>query len=315
MVNSSHEAMHRIFQEYPGLFTGVSKVLGVPFVPTTSVTVLSTDLTETQPIERRVDTLLRFDGEEPMLLAVEAQNAKDSNKPASWAYYLSFFYAKYKTAPLLLVVCQDKATAEWAAQPVPIGPRGWASLVVHPLVAGPHNMPVITDPDEARADLALTTLSAITHAKNPDVGGILKALSTALQGVPDAVAELIIEFTAQGLGGSRRAAEIWRNLVAVDLSFYKSYLVEEIRDEARKQGLEQGLEQGLGQGLDQGRAEGQVQAASHDVLLVLDARGVQVPADVLDRITDCTDPDVLRRWLVRAATASSAGEIFRDDDA
>lgn len=189
MVNSSHEAMHRIFQEYPGLFTGVSKVLGLPTIQPTSVTVLPTDLTETQPIERRVDTLLRFDGDAPVLLAVEAQSAKDPHKPASWAYYLSFLYTKYKTPPLLLVVCQDRATAEWAARPVPIGPEWWAALTLRPLVAGPHNMPFITDPDEARADLALAALSAITHAKDPEVSGILKALSTALRHVPEAVAD------------------------------------------------------------------------------------------------------------------------------
>ncbi|MFD3503800.1 hypothetical protein ACFWWT_29475 [Streptomyces sp. NPDC058676] len=297
MVNSSHEAMHRIFQEYPGLFSGVSKALGLPVIQPTSVTVLPTDLTEIQPVERRVDTLLRFDGEEPVLLAVEAQSAKDPNKPASWAYYLSFLHTKYKTPPLLLVVCQDRATAEWAAQPVPIGPRWWASLTLHPLVAGPHNMPVINDPDEARADLALATLSAITHAKEPAVDGILKALCTALKHVPEAVADPIIEFTAQGLGGNRRAAELWRNLVAVDLSFYKSYISEEIRDEGR----------------DEGRAEARVQTASEDVLLVLEARGLDVRDEIRERIIGCHDPEVLRTWLVRAATAPSAEKIFTDE--
>ncbi|MFF3335137.1 hypothetical protein ACFYWX_37300 [Streptomyces sp. NPDC002888] len=291
MVNSSHEAMHRIFQEYPGLFTGVSKVLGLPFIQPTSVTVLPTDLTEIQPVERRVDTLLRFDGDDPFLLAVEAQSAKDPDKSASWAYYLSFLYTKYKTPPLLLVVCQDRATAAWAAQPVPIGPRWWAALTLRPLVAGPHNMPFITDPDEARADLALTALSAITHAKDRDVTGILKALSTALRDVPETVADPIIELTTRGLDSVRRAAEIWRTLVAVDLSFYKSSISEEIRDE--------------------GRAE----RGAEDVLLVLEARGLNVPEEMHVRITDCDDPDLLRRWLTRAVTVSSADEIFTEPEA
>lgn len=165
MVNSPHEVMHRIFQEYPGLCAGVSKVLGLPFVPPRRVTVLPTDLTEIQPVERRVDTLLRFEGDETFLLAVEAQSAKDPNKPASWAYYLSFLYTKYKIPPLLLVVCQDRPTAEWAARPMVLGPEHWPSLTLRPLVVGPHNMPLITDPDDARADFALAALSAITHAK------------------------------------------------------------------------------------------------------------------------------------------------------
>ncbi|MFJ4620615.1 hypothetical protein [Streptomyces sp. NPDC088812] len=290
MVNSSHEAMHRIFQEYPGLFTGVSKVLGLPVVQPTSVTVLPTDVTETQPVERRVDTLLRLEGDAPLLLAVEAQRAKDPDKPASWAYYLSFLYTKYKTPPLLLVVCQDRATAEWAARPVSIGPEWWAALTLRPLVAGPHNMPFITDPEEAGADLALATLCAITHAKDRDVNGILKALSTALQDVPETVADPIIELTTRGLDSVRRAAEIWRTLVAVDLSFYKSSISEEIRDEGRAQG----------------RAE--------DILLVLEARGLNVPEETRERVTGCDDPDLLRQWLTRAVTVSSAEDIFREPD-
>ncbi|GAA3841933.1 hypothetical protein ACFS5L_42295 [Streptomyces phyllanthi] len=291
MVSSPHEAMHRIFQEYPGLFTGVSQALGLDFPPPTSVTILPTDLTEARPIERRVDTLLRFDSEHdgPLLLAVEAQGKKDPDKPASWAYYLSFLYTKYKIPPLLLVVCQDRATAEWAARPVPIGPHQWPALTLRPLVAGPHNIPVITDPDEARTDLALTTLSAITHATDPDVGVILKALSTALRDVPEDIADPIIEFTAQGLSGSRRAAQLWRNLVAVDLSFYKSSLSEEIRDEGRAQG----------------RAE--------DILRLLDRRGIDVSDADRERITSCDDLDVLGCWFDRAITATSTAELFAED--
>lgn len=148
MVSSSHEAMHRIFQDHPELFSRVSEVLGVDFSPPTSVTVLPNDLTETSPVERRVDTLLRLETEddEPLLLAIESQGKKDPEKPASWAYYASFLLTKYRLQPMLLVVCQDRATAEWAEQPVSFGPRQWPVLILRPLVAGPHNMPVITDP-------------------------------------------------------------------------------------------------------------------------------------------------------------------------
>ncbi|MGW2523223.1 hypothetical protein ACWC09_40820 [Streptomyces sp. NPDC001617] len=296
MVSPPHEAMHRIFQEYPNLFAGVSRALDLDFAPPKSVTIMPTDLTEARPVERRVDTLLRFDcdgedGDDSFLLAIESQGKKVADKPSTWAYYLSFLSTKYKLPVLLLVVCQDRATAEWAARPTSLGPRQWPALTLRPLVAGPHNMPVITDSAEAAADLPLATLSAITHAKGPVVNGILEALSTALQTVPEAVADPIIEFVAQGLGSSRRAAELWRNLVAVDLSFYKSYISEEIRDEGRLQG----------------RVE--------DILVVLEARGIDVPAEIRERITACTDPDLLRRWLTRAAVAPSAEEIFAADDA
>jgi hypothetical protein len=108
--------------------------------------------------------------------------------------------------------------------------------------------------------------------------------------VPEAVADPIIEFTAQGLSGNRRATQLWRNLMAVDLSSYKSWLSEEIRDEGRAQG----------------RAE--------DILVVLEARGLDVPDEIRERIAGCDDPDLLRRWLTRAVTAPSAEEIFIEED-
>lgn len=294
MVSSPHEAMHRIFQEYPELFSRVSEVLGVPFPAPVSATLLPTDLTEARPVERRLDTLLRIDTEddESFLLAIEAQGKKDLDKPASWAYYLSFLYTKYRTPPLLLVVCQDRATAEWASRPVPIGPRKWPALTLRPLVAGPHNMPVIVDVAEARKDLALATLAAITHAGDPDIGAILKTLSAALRDAPEAIADPIVELTAQGLG-NRPAADQWRNLVAVDLSFYTSPLSEEIRDE--------------------GRAEGRAESLADAILLVLQQRGLDVPDEARERITTCDDTQLMRTWLSRAVTAASAEAIFSEE--
>ncbi|AWL40074.1 MULTISPECIES: hypothetical protein [Streptomyces] len=299
MANAPHEAMHRIFQEYPGLFSRLSEVLGVAFPEPTTTEILTNDLTENQPLERRVDTLLRIETERdgPFLLAVEAQGRKDPDKHASWAYYFSYLLAKYRLPTTLLVVCQDRATAEWAARPVPLGAPQWPVLTLHPLVAGPHNIPLVTDVAEARKDLALATLSAITHADNPDVGAILKALSTALRDAPETIANPIVELTAQGLG-NRPAAQQWRNLVAVDLSFYTSPLSEEIRDEGRDEG------RALGE------ARGQARGQAKSLLMMLDLRGVVIPDEAREKINGCVDTELLDRWFTRAATATSAEEIF-----
>ncbi|MEU5718281.1 hypothetical protein AB0G71_21300 [Streptomyces sp. NPDC020403] len=290
MVSSPHEAMHRIFQEYPGLFSRLSEVLGVDFPESTSATIEPTDLTETRPLERRVDTLLRIETKDdgPFLLAIEAQGKKDLSKPASWAYYCTHLLEKYRLPTMLLIVCQDRVTAEWAARPVPLGLPQWPVITLHPLVAGPHNIPVITDVAEVRKDLALATLSAITHAADPDVDAILKAVSTALRDTPETISNPLVELIAQGLG-NRPAAQQWRNLVAVDLSFYKSPLSEEIRDEGRVRGQAEGL------------------------LLILDLRGIVVTDQTRERITTCDDPQLMSQWLHRAATATSASEIFADE--
>ncbi|MEZ3177208.1 hypothetical protein KYY02_00325 [Streptomyces pimonensis] len=331
MVSPPHEAMHRIFQHDPGLFSRVSRFLGVDIPTPVKATALPTDLTETNPVERRVDTLLRFETAEQgaFLLAVEAQSRKHPDKPASWAYYTAYLWTKYRLPTALLVVCQDHATAKWAEQSVSCGPPQMPTLTLHPVVAGPHNMPVITDPEEARADLALASLAAITHAAEPVVDAILKALSTALRDEPEDIASPLIEFTAQGLG-KNPAKHLWRNLVAVDLSFYKSYLAEEVRAEVRKevrqevreevqrevrQEVREEVQREVRQEVREEvrrevRQEARVEGRAEDILFVLEQRGLDVSDDVRSRITDCTDPDLLRHWLARAVTAPKAEEVF-----
>ncbi|MER7490724.1 hypothetical protein ABTY20_33550 [Streptomyces sp. NPDC126497] len=317
MVSPPHEAMHRIFQHDPGLFSRVSRFLGIDIPTPVKATALPTDLTETDPVERRVDTLLQLETAEqgPFLLAVEAQGKKHPDKPASWAYYTAYLWTKYRLPTALLVVCQDHATARWAQQSVSCGPPQLPTLTLRPLVAGPHNMPVITDPEEARADLVLASLAAITHAAEPGVDAILKALSTALRDAPEDIAKPLVEFTAQGLAKCP-AKNLWRNLVAVDLSFYKSYLAEEIRDEVRSEVRDEVRDEVRSEVRDEVRSEvrdeERARRGAEDVLLVLEQRGLDVPDDVRSRITNCTDPELLRRWLARAVTAPKAEEVFED---
>ncbi|MCX5413028.1 hypothetical protein [Streptomyces sp. NBC_00059] len=290
MVSAPHEAMHRIFQEYPGLISQLSDVLGLALPPLVSAEPLTVDLTESEPLERRVDTLLHVEteGDGPFLLVVEAQGKKDPGKKASWPYYVTYLHNKYRLPVLLLVICQDHATAAWAARPITIGLPQCPTVTARPLVAGPHNMPVITNVAEARKDLPLATLAAITHADNPDVDAILKTMSVALRDTPEAIAGPVVEFIAQGLG-NRPAAQQWRNLVAVDLSFYTSPLSEEIRD------------------------EGRAQRGAEDVLRVLGARGIEISDWTRDKVTACTDPELLSQWLVRAAVAATGDEIFAEE--
>ncbi|MFI9746714.1 hypothetical protein [Streptomyces sp. NPDC052494] len=282
--------MHRIFQHDPHLFSRLSDVLELPLPATVQVVALPTDVTETRPVARHVDTRVRLNGarDGSLLLAVAVQREMDATKPATWAYSIAYLWAKYRFPTALLVVCQDRTTAEWAGQSVAVGPADMPTLSVQPIAVGPHNMPVITDPAEARADLALATLSAIAHAGDPDIGAMLKALSTALRDIPENVADPIVEFTAQGLG-HHPAKELWRNLVVMDLSFYRSYLSEELR------------------------AEGRAQGGADALLMVMRQRDLDVPHDIRDRITSCRDPRTLRRWIARAVIAISTEEIFADE--
>ncbi|MEV0847821.1 hypothetical protein AB0J21_18455 [Streptomyces sp. NPDC049954] len=296
MVSAPHEAMHRVFQQDPTLYARVFRTLGLSVEEPVAVSLLPTDLTENSPLERRVDTLLKVEGKEAdgsFLLAVEAQGKKDHAKPDAWAYYVTYLRSKYALPTVLMVVCQSRATAAWAAEPRHMGTPEWPTITLRPLVVGPHNMPVITDPDRARTDIPLTVLSAVTHAADPDVDAILKALSTALRDVSEDQANTFVELTAQGLGRGR-AAHQWRNLVAADLSFYTSPLSQEIRDE--------------------GRVEGRVSDRAEAVLALLARRGVDIPEAARTRVSACQDYDTLVRWFDRAVTARAADEIFAESE-
>ena len=74
---------------------------------------------------------------------------------------------------------------------------------------------------------------------------------------------------------------------------------EIVRDEGREQGLLDGRKLGL---LDGRRAS---------VLTLADARGLALTAAQRRCVVECTDIVTLDRWLVEAAAATAAGDIFR----
>jgi hypothetical protein len=289
MVSSSHEAMHRIFQKDPGIFSRTLGRLGVPFPEPAEVSLLTPDLTEIKPLERRVDTLLRIDTKDngSYLLIVEAQGKKDLAKHSSWAYYVSYLYAKYDLPPLLLVVCQDSGTARWAQAPFNVGPPEWDTLTVRPLVLGPNNMPIILDPATAADDIPMAAFAAITHSSNPNADTMLEALATALKTVDEDTIAVFGELTELGLGTSP-AAETWRKLMAIPTSYFRSETSQRLRTEGRVEG----------------RAE--------DVLFVLRTRRVEADDATRARVRECTDPDLLQTWLGRALTVERAQDIFKD---
>jgi hypothetical protein len=299
--------MHRIFQERPEILAPVFGVLGVPLSAKATVDAVTTDVTETRPLERRVDTVLRVgpsDGED-FLLAIESQSGKVAGKEWSWAYYIAYLQAKYGLPVLLLVVCQDRATAKWAAGPFECSTRGWTALRTYPLVAGPDNMPVITDARTAAKNLALAAFSALAHARSPECGVILEAISSALleiqQTDPDS-AEYVFDFLEVTLGKTP-AGEKWMEIMSTFVSYFPGRGT--VRETAYLKGMADGEVKGVAKGVAQGEAKG--------ILSVLEVRGIPVPDSVRERITTCTDLDRMDAWLERSRTVERAEDLFAED--
>jgi predicted transposase YdaD len=73
-----------------------------------------------------------------------------------------------------------------------------------------------------------------------------------------------------------------------------------------KEHFGRGKQEGKKEGKKEGRMEGEADA----ILLVLEARGVDVSDAERERITSCTDLKQLKRWITRAATAEKTGDLF-----
>ncbi|MFD4504341.1 hypothetical protein [Streptomyces sp. NPDC058457] len=291
MVGSSHEALHRIFQKDPGLLThALQRVLGVPFPETREFAAMNVDLTEIEPVERRVDTLLRAETDEgTYLLVVESQGEVDGRKRGSWPYYLSYLYEKYRWEPVLIVITQSAATAKWAAQPIQLGLRGWESLTVRPLVLGPENVPVIADEREAVRDVPLAVLSAMTHGRGRNAAAILESLAAALKTIDRDSAAVFVQFVDSCLVDPQ-AKQMWRDLMTAMQYFWRHPLAEQVREE--------------------GREEGRVQERAEMVLRVLEWRGIAVSDSVRKRVDACADLDQLEIWAQRAVHVTDAAELF-----
>lgn len=80
--------------------------------------------------------------------------------------------------------------------------------------------------------------------------------------------------------------------------------------EGLARGLAEGRARGLAEGRAEGRAEGEAKGKRNAILAFLKARGVTLSAEARAVLDACTDSAKLDRWIIRAATASSASEVF-----
>jgi len=66
------------------------------------------------------------------------------------------------------------------------------------------------------------------------------------------------------------------------------------------------VDQLIAEGLAKGEAKGEARM----ILRVLAARGLQVPAEIRQRVLSCADTSQLEAWGDRAATAASVEDVF-----
>jgi hypothetical protein len=184
-----------------------------------------------------------------------------------------------------VVIASNPEVAAWAA-----GPFSSGMVTMCPLVITPAHFPPITDPEEAKRSLERTFLSGLVHATEPVAADIGRALLAALDAAPDDV----------GL-------RYWDTLLAVLGDAIRSTLEMEMKDWEPKSDWGK---RWLANIQREGRTEGRTEDRAASIVELLEVRGIPLDPPLHQRITSCTDYDVLTQWFRRAATATVAEELF-----
>ncbi|MGK4008310.1 hypothetical protein WMF31_37200 [Sorangium sp. So ce1036] len=297
MPSVTHEALVELFKNRPTLAAEMLQdALGQPVPAFTEARVVSSDLTEIQPSDRRADVivvLLVGEQQRPaMAIVVEVQLGVDPEKPYSWPVYVTQTRARHRCPTRLLVVTIDAEIARWCARPIDTGHPGWT---LTPLVLGPEGVPVVTDAAQATAAPEVVVLSAMAHGQGEAAEAIGVAFLAAAAGLDEERRAVYGDLVLSSLNAAAR-----RTLEAMMKAGY------EFQSEFARSYVAKGMEKGMAKGRQAGLLEGKAQA----VLAVLEARGLEVPPEVRKRVLASTDLAELDRWIRRAASVGDARELL-----
>ena len=159
---------------------------------------------------------------------------------------------------------------------------GCLTVTMHPVIVGPADIPVLTDPQAMAGDLLMATLSVMAHGGRPEVA---EAFGKLLDALPSDDATFLYSYTIDM--APPRTRRLLEETVTVYISENSSWL--------------QGLSRKY-------RAEGEAAA----VLSVLRCRDIEVPEARERQIKACTDLAQLELWLERAVSATCIDDLFDD---
>lgn len=292
MPSLTHEGLVSLFRNRPELAPELLRdALGIELPAYAEARVESADLTEVVPTEYRADlVVLLVDGKPVFGIVVEVQLElkEDDRKFFTWPSYVANLRAYLECDACVLVITPSEAVAVRAGKPIRLGPGS----TVSPFVVGPKAVPVVRDAEAAKRDPELAVLSAMAHGcDEPELAVQIAAAAFAgAAGLDDERSLLYSDLIRISLSeAARRAFE--------DLMATGNY---EFQSEFHKKA------DALG------RAKGRVEGKASAVLTFLEARGIAVSGTAKDRILACTDPELLDRWIRKAATITSADELFTD---
>ncbi|MGQ0464774.1 MAG: hypothetical protein ACT4QG_05580 [Sporichthyaceae bacterium] len=288
MPSHLHETLVAMFRHRPALAADLlGGTLGRAVPRDRPAFLGSADVAELRPAAHRADALVLLgDPAVPDLaVLVEVQLRRDESKRWVWPEYVASTRRRLRCPTALLVICTDRATANWATTPLTLddGP----SQVV-PVVLGPDAIPAVVEPADAARTPELAVLSALAHVRDPGPYDALDTLAAALDHAP---VEHAVEYARLVLAELPAMARRYlENLMAAETFHYESDFTRAL--EAK------------------GEAKGEARGRATMVLRILTNRAVPITDEARDRIASCTDLDQLDAWGDRAFVVETVEDLF-----
>jgi len=165
---------------------------------------------------------------------------------------------------------------------------------------GPSSVPRITSVSRAAQAPELAVFSALVHGNRRDGLDVVLPALAAVEALADDYARLYFDMIVGALTDARRRgleARMRTRDYEYQTDFARRYVA---------QGEAKGRAEGEAQGEAKGRAEGKAEA----LVAVLAARGMNPSPQQEHTIRQCADVSMLDRWIVRAVTANSVGDVL-----
>lgn len=290
MPKLPHEALVQLVRRAPEQILRLIWPTGQPPPRVSSVRVTAAEYVDLNLAEYRADVVLAV-GEVPDrpegVFVVEVQLQRDPKKREIWPVYGSGLRVRLGCPVAIVVIAPNREVARWCGERIDLG---WGRFVLDPWVLGPDAIPVIDDPEKARAAPELALLSVAAHADEPIGEQVALATLAAARGLDDDRKSIYPELVFGLLG--RHARTLMEKLMAsADREFYSELFQEKF---------------------DAGKVEGKVEGKAETLLKLLAHKKIAVSRADRARIRGCTEPKVLDKWIARVLTAESVDEVLRE---
>ncbi|MGI5167274.1 hypothetical protein ACQEU3_23285 [Spirillospora sp. CA-253888] len=289
MPSPRHDFLVRLFKESPELAVEILRDLkGVPLPDGARVNLEANDFNDRPSKDFQPDVVVTLGAPQTPLqgIIVEVQQEPSESKRKQLARYAAALWLMLRRRVTVLVVCPDARTAAYYAAPLVTDLPGYT---FEPVVLGPDEVPVLTDPAQVRVRPRLAVMSVAAH------GADRKVVEVFVEGLDDPALDHAADYYEYAY--NLAASVVQRNLEDVMKStewpVYSPFAREH-----------------FGRGEAHGRAQGEAQGEAKALLVVLSARGLEASSQERERISSCTDLEQLEAWLARAASVESVAELF-----